>query len=293
LEEEEVSVRLDRLLLVYEAVTESQFDDMYNGLTAFQHKLPWIYRKIGVSIADYHLGLHIGSGEGSIYIGFKHNSASQSGAYKMKIEWNPAKEQEVFESGSVDLLFSIINSKLWNNKRVIRGMDIAFDLEVDKSNLVATSLTGRNQDRRKGTIYYGDRNNDGFLKIYDKKKELKEKQKKEIEAASLTRIEYSWRHSEGLKLNDLSKAPFRVADKYKVALLDPESVDGTLKGCLLSYVRGEMDLKEFPRRTRENIKKALTDMEQLALDTYLEGQYSNILLDVKKYITGQSIENVS
>ena len=141
------------------------------------------------------------------------------------------------------------------HKRLICGLDIAFDFPLEQSQVVCVSLTGKSQDRRKGTLYYGERNNDSYLKIYDKKKELKQKQKIDIDQEALTRIEYSFRYSDGLLINDITRIPFKIAQYYTFSLLDISKVSGTLKACVLAYTNGHMDLKEFPRRTKESIKK--------------------------------------
>jgi hypothetical protein len=44
-----------------------------------------------------------------------------------------------------------------------------------------------------------------------------------------------------------------------------------------------MDMKEFPRRTKESIKKALEEMDHLAVDTILQDCWLSILENIKNY----------
>lgn len=287
-----MQVCLDRLMIKFEDVTEKQFSDVLTKITSKQIFIPntIIHEQHGTSIRDYHRNLHIGYGEGKVFIGWKHNSAKENDSYDMKVEFNPSKfeNNEIQEDGYekvFKVVFETLNSVLKTNRRLITGLDIAFDIERSMGAIVSYSKTGRQQDRHKGTIYYGNRNKNGYLKIYDKKKELFEKFKRLIEKEDLTRIEYSWRDSDGVVSDGMRKSPpFKIDDSYVFSLLNLENVKGTLKACMICYSNGTMDLKEFPRVTKENIKKALDGMEQLALDSVLQDYWLSILENIKKYI---------
>ncbi|MEC3541123.1 hypothetical protein P9135_14395, partial [Bacillus thuringiensis] len=243
----------------------------------------------GTSIRDYHRVIHIGHGEGAIFIGWKHNSANEKDSYDMKVEFNPSKfeNNELQKDGYekvFEIVFGTLNTVLKSNKRVVNGMDIAFDMERSMSDIVSYSKTGRQQDRHKGTIYYGNRNKNGYLKIYDKKKELLAKFGRLVESEFLTRIEYSWRDSDGVVIDEIRKSPpFSIDESYVFSILDLKDVRGALKACLICYSNGTMDMKEFPRRTKESIKKALEEMDHLAVDTILQDCWLSILENIKNY----------
>ncbi|MCU4869581.1 hypothetical protein OCD62_27530, partial [Bacillus paranthracis] len=61
------------------------------------------------------------------------------------------------------------------------------------------------------------------------------------------------------------------------------NVKGALKACLICYSNGTMDMKEFPRRTKESIKKALEEMDHLAVDPILQDCWLSILENIKNY----------
>ncbi|MEC3463089.1 hypothetical protein [Bacillus thuringiensis] len=286
-----MQVYLDRLMIKYKDVTEKQFSDVLSKISSRQIFLPNtpINPIHGTSIRDYHRVIHIGHGEGAIFIGWKHNSANEKDSYDMKVEFNPSKfeNNELQKDGYekvFEIVFGTLNTVLKSNKRVVNGMDIAFDMERSMSDIVSYSKTGRQQDRHKGTIYYGNRNKNGYLKIYDKKKELLAKFGRLVESEFLTRIEYSWRDSDGVVIDEIRKSPpFSIDESYVFSILDLKDVRGALKACLICYSNGTMDMKEFPRRTKESIKKALEEMDHLAVDTILQDCWLSILENIKNY----------
>lgn len=286
-----MQVYLDRLMIKYKDVTEKQFSDVLSKISSRQIFLPNtpINPIHGTSIRDYHRVIHIGHGEGAIFIGWKHNSANEKDSYDMKVEFNPFKfeNNELQKDGYekvFEIVFGTLNAVLKSNKRVVNGMDIAFDMERSMSDIVSYSKTGRQQDRHKGTIYYGNRNKNGYLKIYDKKKELLAKFGRLVESEFLTRIEYSWRDSDGVVIDEIRKSPpFSIDESYVFSILDLKNVRGALKACLICYSNGTMDMKEFPRRTKESIKKALEEMDHLAVDTILQDCWLSILENIKNY----------
>ncbi|MFP7695486.1 hypothetical protein ACLH26_22440 [Bacillus subtilis] len=278
-------------MIKYKDVTEKQFSDVLSKISSRQIFLPNtpINPIHGTSIRDYHRVIHIGHGEGAIFIGWKHNSANEKDSYDMKVEFNPSKfENDELQKDGYEKVFEIVfgtlNTVLKSNKRVVNGMDIAFDMERSMSDIVSYSKTGRQQDRHKGTIYYGNRNKNGYLKIYDKKKELLVKFGRLVESEFLTRIEYSWRDSDGVVVDEIRKSPpFSIDESYVFSILDLKNVRGALKACLICYSNGTMDMKEFPRRTKESIKKALEEMDHLAVDTILQDCWLSILENIKNY----------
>ncbi|WP_242448063.1 hypothetical protein, partial [Bacillus thuringiensis] len=252
-------------MIKYKDVTEKQFSDVLTKISSKQIFLPNtpIRSEHGTSVRDYHRVIHIGYGEGAVYIGWKHNSEKEKDSYDMKVDFNPSKfENNELQKDSYEKVFETVfhtlNAVLKSNKRVVYGMDIAFDIERHMSDIVSYSKTGKQQDRHKGTVYYGNRNKDGYLKIYDKKKELYNHFKRMIEEENLTRIEYSWRDSDGVVVDEIRKSPpFSIDESYTFSIFNLNNVKGALKACLICYSNGTMDMKEFPRRTKESIKKAL------------------------------------
>ena len=272
-------------------MTLEQFEKFCNKLTAHQvfiKETPIIHR-LGTSIKDYHHNIHVGQGDGAVYIGYKHNASKSVMSYDMKVEFNPSKFQnQDYHVDDVKVIYKIVFGSLCKvfekNKKCISGMDFAFDFTLPMNKIIPYSLTGRQQDRHKGTIYYGNRGKHGYLRQYDKKKEMQEVQGIEIEDEYLTRVEYSLRLPEGVTINDFRRKKFRIDELYGFAVLDTKKLKGTLKACVLAYTTGLMDLKEFPRRQKENIKKALKEMEVLDLDHILESRWEFVLDTIKYYI---------
>ncbi|WP_238546651.1 hypothetical protein [Bacillus thuringiensis] len=66
-------------MIKYKDVTEKQFSDVLTKISSKQIFLPNtpIRSEHGTSVRDYHRVIHIGYGEGAVYIGWKHNSEKE------------------------------------------------------------------------------------------------------------------------------------------------------------------------------------------------------------------------
>lgn len=240
---------------------------------------------------EYHHNAIVGHGEGAVYIGYQHNSERYDviRGCSMKVELNPNKE-----NAEQKILANTFRKHFEGYTIYIRGMDLALDLEVEQSNLVIVSQTGRHQDRHKGTVYFGTRGKHGYLRSYNKKKELKEKQGIEIKSDSLTRIEFCMRMKDGLTLRYFDCLELKISNLYQISLLDKDAL-GTMepvtKAILYSYLNGYQDLKEFTRTYKLKIKKALSNMNPVDLDQEFENAKADIKQVILKYVAVK-VQNV-
>ena len=122
------------------------------------------------------------------------------------------------------------------------------------------------------TKYFGERKdskNHGYCRVYDKKKEQKEKKNKEI-VGELTRVEIVYRpdSKERFKLLDLLNRPPNFNSYYtcnvitNIKALKPER-----KAILLVAQNGLMTLEEFSSYHRNKIKEEFSS--QLQVDSKL------------------------
>ncbi|HEY8400272.1 MAG TPA: hypothetical protein VIK89_03365, partial [Cytophagaceae bacterium] len=150
-----------------------------------------VRQSLGGGYSQYRYNLHVGQGDGAIYIGYRHNGENaklQKERFNMKIEFNPNKhDYQKFK------MFWLCLARFKNYKKSIKGMDLAFDIQKDISECVPLSLTGKTMNKFKSTYYFGTRGKDGYLKIYDKGAE-------EGTGEEKTRIEYSVKFSEDMTL---------------------------------------------------------------------------------------------
>lgn len=281
---------LDNLILNVKQVTFNKYEAFIKDLReelvtweVLEHNQTPLATYTKATVREYHYNAIVGRSDGAVYIGYQHNAEKYDviKGCSMKLEVNPSKENK-----EQTILTEVFKKHFEGYEIFIRGMDLAVDLETEKNSILPVSLTGRHQDRHKGTIYFGTRGKHGYLRIYDKKKELKEKQKIEITEESLTRIEFCARIKDGLTLKDLEILDWEMNDLYQVSFLDESKLpaDPITKAILYSYVNGYQDLKEFTRTYKTKIKEALSNMSQLDLDKLFENAKPDIRKILLKFI---------
>ena len=275
---------IDNIVLYIENVEVDAYDSFKRKLSDAEMSglLPKVADFIGKGYSDYHYRLQVGSGGGAISIGYKHNSAYEhANAYRMRVEFNPAKSNELHKE-----FWKVFSNHFVSYRKLIKQLDIAFDLvgvTIDK--IIALSLTGRQRSLYKGTVYFGSRGNSGRLKIYDKKKEYEEKQKKKIED-EMTRIEYTVRFEEPMTLQILSSCSTSINSEYEIAYFSAEKLSGDVKAAVLAIHHGYMQMNEFTRTMIKKVKEAVAGMEKLDLDHAYKTSLAKNVGVLSGYISG-------
>lgn len=276
----EVDVSVDRLILYVGHVNVERFQKFYDFME-YGERNGYIDKLIvyhSNDIKGYHYNLKIGEGAGAIHIGYKHNSANErEDGYNLRMECNPSKQTK-----NDRWFLKIFTSAFLNYEKRIKGVDIAFDISTNISNVFPISLTGRDMNIYRGTRYFGGRGEHGFMRIYDKKKELKDKQGIEIDEEK-TRVEFVARFGDGITLQEFSHVELEIDKLYKVAVCDLDKVEGVVKACVIAVSSGQMDIKELSRTYRKKTKNALDSMRLLGLDDAFLSARDSIVEVIKKY----------
>lgn len=275
---------LDRLILVIQEAGVYKYAKLREKLEVAETygKVPRCIYEIGKRASEYHHIIRIGEGAGAVFIGYKHNSAKENqNSYTMKIELNPSAKLSETVSVARKNALQIVMDTFASNTKLIKGIDIAFDIPVSNKDIYAVSLTGKERQTFKDTVYYGASGSNGRLKIYDKKKELEKKQGVEIPEENLTRIEFSVRLDEPITLQLFSKVPrWKINETYQISKLNLGKTEGVIKACVLSVTSGQMEMKELSRTYQNKTKKALENMGLLDLDH----EYSNARTEITNII---------
>lgn len=275
---------LDRLILVIQDASIFKYARFREELEKAETygKIPKVIYEIGKRASEYHHIIRIGEGSGAIFIGYKHNSAKENqNSYAMKVELNPSSRLSKQVAAARKHAMEMIAEIFERNTKLIKGIDIAFDIPVSNKGIYAVSLTGKERQTFKDTVYYGASGSSGRLKIYDKKKELEKKQGIEVPEDALTRIEYSVRLKEPVTLQLFSKVPnWKINETYQISELNLGKTDGVIKACVLAVTSGQMELKELSRTYQMKTKKALENMGLLDLDH----EYSNARIEITNTI---------
>ncbi|MDI2589815.1 hypothetical protein OR571_22580, partial [Psychrobacillus sp. NEAU-3TGS] len=191
---------------------------------------------------------------------------------------NPQKNKTFYEG-----FWDVFRQHFAKYTKRIKSFDLAFDVPVDMKSLFAISLTGRQKAYYKGTQYFGSSGNTGRLKIYDKKKELEQKQGVTI-LEDRTRIEYTVRLEEPIVFQWLCKADLTINEDYEVVYLNQEKLTGEIKSAVLAIHHDYMKMNEFTRTTKTKIKKALASMEKLDLDHAYRNAREKIMKSINSYL---------
>lgn len=273
---------LDNLVLNVEKVTQETFEKFGKDLSRLEtfSKLPEIFYSVGKGYSEYHHNLNIGIGSGGLRIGYKHNSAKQSNQYTMRLEFNPSKQSEE----NYGEFWSLFKKTFKDHVKLIKQFDIAFDIAAEPREIISVSLTGRQRTILKDTVYFGSRGNHGRLKIYNKKKEIEDKQKIKMDPnIKLTRIEYTVKLDKGVTAQMLSKADLKINEQYQLSLLSLDKFSGEVKSMLIAFHNGWVQWNEFTRTSKMKIKKALDNMTLLDIDKCYLNARKEIIESITKY----------
>lgn len=319
-----INVDIDRMVMMIINVSLEQWDKFKTQIGANRVFYPFtpLYESEGRGMSKYKYSLNFGQGEGAIRVDYYHNTTPlHSKEATMRIEWNPAKhdylntEHKDEQTGEVlqkhypaDRFWEILKTTInkqgkmnrltgeWTgNRREIRYIDFAFDFPVAKDKLVVFEKKGKQKSNYKGTLYWGNKNSDGYMKIYDKKKERGKKlEKKYQKYDEITRVEVTLKFEQGVGYAGINSIKdFELSTMYDIYIFDERKVkvDSTLKAMILCLINGLMEEKDFSRRYREKIKNAFENIARINLDNILQTHLNQLMkLMYDKYIEKPAIK---
>lgn len=107
----------------------------------------------------------------------------------LRIQFNPCKISDDILQG-IQVLHRVLSENAWTVPRV----DVAFDFPTKLDNILVISKTARKKKPPlyETTDYYGKRESDGSLKVYDKALEMYVKYGVKVDSP-LTRVEYTYK----------------------------------------------------------------------------------------------------
>jgi len=281
-------VSLDNLILYVEDVSAELFNAFRYRLEVAETygEIPKVQFYIGKGISQYHYNLTVGQGGGAVHIGYKHNGSKERlKGYTLRLEVNPSKQLSKSVQKGTERFADVFAETFMKSRKLIKGVDIAFDVPVPLKDVMPVSLTGRERSIIKGTTYFGDSGQDGRLKVYDKKKELQKKQGVQVVEEHLTRIEYSSRLEKPITINSFGKIEnLNINKLYQVSEMKIEDADPLVKACIIALNTGQMEMKELTRTYQTKTKKALAAMGLLNLDQNYNNAKKEIMEQIKSYL---------
>lgn len=218
-----------------------------------------------------------------VYAEYDKKKAQAMGRSEIRVEFNPNELSED-EKQFVQFIF-LDNMRNKDFSRIDLAFDISLDLNEyyvmsDKS-LKKTIFYGR--DDKPETKYFGVRDSERYIRIYNKKKQLSEVKKEEITSDHLWRIEFELKRS--------------MTDKWDKCLEDlhilkPEYTrikDFEEKAKIYYLLNEQSAWSELHRNTKYKYKKKFKELSDVNiaddLKEVLNEQYQNLSEELKQYIS--------
>lgn len=278
-----LGVHLDMVNIRIMSVHIDDYNAFLNDLDYFEDTgvLPMVKRSLGKGYSDYKYRLNIGQGDGAVFIGYQSNGVNAKVSkerFDLKIEYNPSKHDYK------KFMYLWVSLKRFKDfKKAVKGFDIAFDLETEITDVIPISLTGKQPNRLYGSYYFGQKGANGYLKIYDKAKEEKDKGKSS-EGVPKTRFEFSIVLQDPLNLQLLSSVNDLGLNKlYSISCPDLAQMDDEIQCYVYAIQTGFKTMADFKsRRKKEKIKKALQEAGTIDFDTIYKENKAPFISQMKK-----------
>ena len=231
----------------------------------------------------YRYNIHLSEHEttdGAVFIGYKHNSSKSSSNYfDMKIEFNPNKSNKVQQH-----LLQALRRMLSDKVVKLVAYDIAIDIPYKTNDVYIMNKSNKTPSSCDTTRYFGKKNSDGYLKMYDK---LKERgiQVSDKGSTDLTRIEFTFcpNKSDGIPFIKLKSHKVDLDKMFTIGLLD--DIDDIPTKCVaMALTDGKIKRSQLPRYMKDTITKSLSDKQnRLELNKLIKSHWEDLLNSIKEW----------
>lgn len=251
-------------------------DDVQRYLDSVQYDIRFTYREMfGVSAYRHNFKVECDNGH-TFWIGFCVNSEKNTNRFRTcTIEFNPCKV-------GCELLLINTYMKLRSMSKVspmVKRFDLAIDIPVDRDRCYLIKDKRTYQEYRNSntdlTQYLGHRSSGGFVKLYNKAKELG------LGEYGLTRFELTidWEYKD----YNMAKLFFPVVYVFDDLQLDVDIKD-TDKVLLLACLSNMEYIDMLGRDKKKKIRSIIgTHALTLSLN---ESEYNNILSQIDDWVNG-------
>lgn len=207
--------------------------------------------------------------DNKVYIEYDRRLAKQLNRSEVRVEFNPSKLTEE-EKEFVQFVF-LDNMRGKEFSRI----DLAFDLPIDLNDwyimsdkaLKKTVFYGR--DDKPETKYFGVRDSERYIRIYNKKLQLSEVDKKEIEDEHLWRIEFELKRSMTAKWD-------KCFDDLHVLQPDWKSIKNFSERAKIYYLINEQSAwSEIHKNSKVKYRKRIKEISDINLSDILRETLTN------------------
>lgn len=200
-------VSIDRIVIDFTHVHWDFFNEFHRRICHFYGI------KMTVGEKGFQYRIRINTGEHFLYISYKLVFAPKTHKNTLRIEAYP--KSLVYFRHWLEQIRDYASQVLF-----VR-CDVAFDIPVPINDLFTMSTKGRKLRMFKGTRYYNgkhQRQEDGYCRVYDKKRELLERKQQKFEGER-TRMEIVYAPKGNIPLASLVQYPPQFSSKYLCAVL--------------------------------------------------------------------------
>lgn len=238
-----------------------------------------------LSLSEYRYQINLSehdTTDGAVFIGYKHNSVKASEYYDMKIEFNPNKSNKAQR-----YLLQALNRVVGNKVVKLVSCDVAIDIPYKTDDVYIVNKTGKTPSSCDTTRYFGKKNTNGYLKLYDKLKEQKVSVSPEG-SEQLTRVEFTLKFDDGIPFAKLLKYKTDFDKMYTIGLLH-DIEDVAVKCIARCLTRGEVKRSELPRYAKDIITKTLNKTtNKMKLNTIINSRWKDLMESISEWFMWSS-----
>mgnify|MGYP001249955370 CR=1 FL=1 len=224
-----VTVSIDRIVIDFTDVYWDFFNEFHKRICHFYG----VKMTVGARGFQYRIGIN--TGEHFLHISYKLVYAPKTRKNTLRIEAYP-KSLVYFRAWLEQI-------RDYANEILFVRCDVAFDIPVPINDLFTMSTKGRKLRLFKGTRYYNgkhQRQEDGYCRVYDKKRQLLETGRQKIRGER-TRMEIVYAPKGKISLVSLVQYPPKFNSKYLCAVLTDLSKFTSKVGRLVQEIQqGEL-----------------------------------------------------
>jgi hypothetical protein len=259
---EGVKVSIDRIVI--------DFTDVYWNFFNEFHKRICHFYGVRMTVGDrgFQYRIKINTGEHFLHISYKLVFAPKTRKNTLRIEVYP-KSLVYFRSWLEQI-------RTYAHDVLFVRCDVAFDIPVQIKDLFTMSKKGRKLRMFKGTRYYNakyQRQEDGYCRVYDKKRELLERKRQKIRGER-TRMEIVYAPKEKIPLASLAQYPPQFNSKYLCTVLtDISKFTSKVKRLVQEIQQGEQKPQDTTPYYRQQIQKQMNTQNLIDLNKLAAAQW--------------------
>lgn len=263
---EGIKVTIDRIVVDFTNVYWDFFNPLRKWLCGYYNANFYTMDK------GFKYHVHVQEGQYWLHLSYQLVFAQRSRKHMLRIESHPDSlvHFQSWISGIVSNAHEILHVR----------SEVAFDIPLPISELLALSLTGRAMRKKMGTYYSNNRYQRqvaGYCRVYDKKRQLMERKGIQL-AGDLTRFEIVYKPNKKIPMHVLVQFPPVFNSLYLcVHVISPETLKPKIRQRVFGLMRGKLKQKEITGYYRRKIVEQMRQFPTLDFDKVAAEQWEEAI----------------